>query len=217
MAFDDRFDAVIFDMDGTMLDSMSHWRRINYDFLERRGLQPPADIRENLMFIHNKQAIARYIQEFHLPLSPEEILEEYRAIMRGYYLGAVLPKPYLFTYLSHLKRRGKRMCVGTATPAAIARPALERHGILEHMEFILSARDEDIGKGDPAFYRLAAGKLGLSPARCALFDDAPYAMRGAKTAGLTVLAMAEPIQAPLKEEILSLCDLYVHDFGQLCV
>ncbi len=215
--FEDRFDAVIFDMDGTLLDSMPYWRRINYDFLARRGLEPPEEIRADLMSVSNRVAAKLYIEKFSLGLTLEQVLEEYQRLMAGYYQRDIQPKPHVAQYLDHLKARGKRLCVGTASPRKLACPALARHHLLEKFEFVMSAFDEGIPKEGPAFYLEAAQRLGLPPNRCAMFEDALYAMEGAKAAGLWVMGIEEKIQAPFAQKIRDICDVYIQDFAQLCV
>lgn len=215
--FEDNFDAVIFDMDGTLLDSMPYWRRINYDFLSERGLQPPKEIRADLMSTSNRVAAQLYIDTFRLGMTLQEVMSEYQRLMQRYYQTVIQPKPHVLLYLDHLKALGKRVCVGTASPLKLACPALARHHLLERFEFVMSAFDEGIPKEGPAFYREAARRLGLPTGRCAMFEDALYAMEGARQAGMWVMGIEEPIQKPFKEKIRAACHLYVRDFAELCV
>lgn len=215
--FEDNFDAVIFDMDGTILDSMSCWRRINADFLAEHGLEPPEEIRADLMSTSNRVAARLYAKKFDLGMTMEQIMAEYQRLMARYYQSEVKPKPHIIKYLDHLKGLGKRVCVGTASPLSLACPALARHGLLERFEFVQSAFDLGVPKEEPAYYLIAADRLGLPARRCAMFEDALYAMRGAKAAGMWVLGIEEPVQKPFEAEIIAACDVYVRDFAELCV
>lgn len=215
--FEKNFDAVIFDMDGTLLNSMPYWRKINYDFLKARGLEPSEDVRADLMSISTRVAGKMYIDQFHLNMTLDQVMAEYRRLMAHYYMEEIQPKPNIKKYIRHLKNMGKRVCVGTATPRALAEPALARHGLLEEFEFVMSGIDEGLLKEKPAFYLEAARRLNLPPQRCAMFEDALYAMQGAREAGLWVMGIAEPVQKAHKDEIKRVCHLYVEDFSELCV
>ena len=158
-----------------------------------------------------------YIEKFDLGLTLEQVMGEYQRLMAVYYQRDIQPKPHVARYLDQLKARGKRLCVGTASPCRLARPALARHHLLDKFEFVMSAFDEGIPKEGPAFYLEAARRLGLPPNRCAMFEDALYAMEGAKAAGLWVMGIEEKIQAPFAQKIRAICDVYIQDFAQLCV
>ncbi len=210
-----QFDAMIFDMDGTLLDSMTYWRRINVDFLAARGLEPPEEIRADIMDISNRICAKVYARDFNLDMSAEQILDEYRRRMGVYYQSEIMPKPHALDYVRHLKRSGVRTCVLTASPTNLAIPALDRHGLYEEMEFVLSSSDLQMDKGDGAVYDLTAEKLNLPARRCAMFEDALYAARGAKNAGLTVYAISDSTQRMDQNKLKKIADRYIHDFSEL--
>ncbi|MEA4898893.1 HAD family hydrolase [Bacillota bacterium Meth-B3] len=210
-----RFDAMIFDMDGTLLDSMGYWRRINVDFLAARGLTPPEEIRADILETSNRVAARLYAERLDIGMDMAQIMAEYRRRMGVYYQTEIGPKPDALGYVNWLRRRGVRVCVGTASPLDLAVPALERHGLLEPMEFVLSAQDLGMDKGGPDFYRLIAERLNLPCERCAMFEDALYAARGAKAAGLTVYAIADHTQRAHEAELREVADVFVRDFAEL--
>ncbi|MDO4547443.1 MAG: HAD family phosphatase [Clostridia bacterium] len=207
--------AMIFDMDGTILDSMSYWRRINVDFLKERGLEPPEEIRADILSISNRVCADMYAAKYDLNMTRDEILAEYRRIMSRYYATEITPKPRVGEYMDHLLASGVRLCLGTATPRELAQPALSRHGLWDKFEFIVSGLDLGLDKQYPEYYRYAVDKLGLDCGECAMFEDALYAMKGAKEAGLVVYGIYDPIHEKYQKEIEEICDVYIHGYAEL--
>ena len=207
--------AVVFDMDGTLLNSMPYWRKINSDFLSDRGLEPPEDIRADLMSISNRVCANMYADKYKLNMTTEDILAEYRSRMSRYYATEIEPKPHVGEYLDYLLDNGVRLCLGTATPRALAEPALSRHGLWDKFEFILSGMDMGLMKESPEYYLTAADMLGLPVGDCVMFEDALYAMQGAKAAGMQVWGIYEPIQKGNLAQIEEICDVFIHDYAEL--
>lgn len=210
-----RFEKIrgaMFDMDGTLLDSMPYWRKLNVDFLKARGLTAPMEIRADLLSTSNRVCASAYAGMDGLSMTTEEILAEYRRLMKRYYETEIVPKPGASDYVRRLRASGIKTCVATASPLALATMALDKHGMLKDFDFVVSAFDLKMKKEEPYFYRLAAEKLGLPCEECVMFEDALYAMHGARAAGLYVFGIAEEIQARQRSEIEAFCDAFAENY-----
>jgi HAD superfamily hydrolase (TIGR01509 family) len=129
------------------------------------------------------------------------------------YRTVILPKAGAAECLKALKKAGLKLCVATVTPQHVAEMALKRHGLLDLFEFVANADDTGVSKSKPEFFHQIAGRMGLAAPDCAVFEDAVYAMRGAKAAGCKVVAVEDASSAPDLPEILEICDVYVHDYN----
>lgn len=209
------FDAFLFDMDGTLLDSMGYWRGENRKFMARHNLPIPKDI-ENILDIMSGHALARRIaKDYQGEYTFEAIVDEYGREMPKYYQTVIQPKQGAKRFLEALKKQGKKLAVVTATHTETARMALKRHDMLDYFELVTDETDTPFHKSDPKMYIAVAEKLGVKPERCVMFEDALYAMKGAKAAGLTVFAIFEKIYTELPEQtrdIPTVSSMYVDTF-----
>lgn len=183
----------IFDMDGTLVDSMGYWERLGVEYLTREGVSQERAERafDEISTMTLAQAVDFFIQTLHLTQTPQEIIDGMQQVMEEHYRQDVMLKPGIQGYLEQLKQRGCRMCVATATAEPLARLCLERLGIAHYFQFILSCETIGIGKGDAEIYRMAARQLGGTPEETAVFEDALYAARTAKQAGFYTVGVKD--------------------------
>jgi HAD superfamily hydrolase (TIGR01509 family) len=207
-----KFKGAIFDMDGTILDSMGHWRGLNTEFLAKRGLEVPEEIRGKELTTSSSVTSRLYAERYDLGMTWQEIIQEFEDSMAPIYRDIVQPKPGAAQLLRSLKARGLRLCVATLTPQSAAEMALGRHGLLDLFEFVLCASDTGLKKSDPEFFRHVAARMGLLSEECLVFEDALYAMRGARAAGCGVVAVDEPASRPHLAQIRETCHVYVDNY-----
>lgn len=202
----------IFDMDGTLVDSMGYWKRLGREFLRRQGIEE--DVEPLLERCKTKTLIetaGEMIRLFGLEGTPEELIARMNQVMEGHYRKDVCLKPGVVRYLDTLKARGVEMGVATATRRDLARLCLERLGIAQYFNFVLSCEMVGKGKDQPDVFLEAALRLDAMPGEIAVFEDAVTAVRTAKAAGFyTVGIYDEPgaadwptLMAEADESILS--------------
>ena len=182
--------AAIFDLDGTLLDSMGVWDQVDVDFLSKRGIDVPDDYMAKVAAMQFR-AIAEYtIARFDLPDTPEELMDEWDEMARVMYATVVEVKPGAVDYLRALKATGAKLAVATSLPPRLREPALRHVGMFDFFDEIVSVDDaNDVGKDHPDVFLLAASRLGTAPADCTVFEDLLVAIRSAKSVGMRVWAM----------------------------
>ena len=177
----------IFDMDGTLVDSMPFWKDLAAEYLRGKGIEAiPADLSERIKPMTMSESAAAFRAEFGLDV---DIEGEMNDMMAAHYRRDIPLKPGVAKYLHALQARGVGMCVASATAEHLMAACLERLGVLPCFAFLLSCEDVGAGKGSPAVYLEAARRLGAEPAETAVFEDALYAVRTAKNAGFHVVGV----------------------------
>ncbi|PST47482.1 beta-phosphoglucomutase [Bifidobacterium callitrichos] len=205
--------AAIFDLDGTLLDSMGVWDQVDIDFLARRGIPVPDDYMAKVAPMQFRQIAEYTIARFGLNDTPEQLMDEWDEMARVAYATQVEAKPGALDYLRELKARGVRLGVATSLPPRLREPALGHVGMLDLFDEIVSVDDaNDVGKDRPDVYLLAARRLGVEPADCTVFEDLLVAIRSAKSVGMTVWAMHDDSSDADWPEICELADGVLFDF-----
>ena len=203
---------VIFDMDGTLTDSMHFWRDLGRDYLLQKGVHPDDRQLWMVQTMTMAQTAQHFMGCFGLPGPAEDIVAEMNGMMEHHYRTDVPLKPGVLAYLEGLSARGTRMCVATATAAPLARACLERLGGAGDFAAILSCEDIGLSKQQPDLYLLAARQLGGRPEQTAVFEDTLYAARTAKQAGFYTVGVYDPCGAGNWEALSTLADETITDW-----
>ena len=202
----------IFDMDGTLVDSMHYWKGLGRDYLESLGIHPDERLLWMVKAMTMLEGAAYFMDTFHIPGPPQRIVDEMEAMMEEHYRRDVPLKPGVKAYLERLRGRGCRLCVATATAEPLARQCLSRLGVDHLFDFILSCETLGVSKNRPDVFLEAARRLGAAPGETAVFEDALYAARTAREAGFYTVAVPEPSYAGDWPELSALADECILDW-----
>ena len=211
----DTMKAAIFDMDGTLIDSMPAWRRLNAEFARSHGITPTPKQEEEMYSMSGTMVVSYYREEFGLETDFAALCESACRAMEAVYDAGVPLKPGAAAYLKRLKARGVKCVLATATPARQALTALNRMHLTEDLDFIFSTDMIGTGKSDPKFFDLLCERIGEKKEDCVMFEDALYAMKGAKAAGLGVVGITDSTNTHDIPRIRETCDLLIDSYDEL--
>ncbi len=204
--------AYIFDLDGTLLDSLWIWDQIDVDFLKKRGIEVPPDYIDAIYSMSFPESAEYTISRFGLPDKADDLMREWND-MAAYAYGNTIPlKPYAREYLHALKEKGVKLGVATSLPVVLYEPALKNNGLYELFDVICSSDEAACGKTKPDIFLLAARKLGVDPRDCIVFEDNPQAMQSAKQAGMTVYGIYDETSKEQWQMITRIADGTLYDF-----
>lgn len=207
------FKAALFDLDGTLLDSMYVWKRVDEVFFAARGIPIPPDYGRAIAGMSFRET-AQYTVDRYLPGEDwRDVCAEWTRLSQLEYARNVRLKPGAMRYLRLLRRAGVKLAVTTALTPDLFEPCLAHLGVDELFDVFCST-DHTGGRGKLSgeVYRLAANRLGVAPADCAVFEDVLAGIRGAKAAGMRAYCVRDRHSEKDFDAIAALADDMIDDF-----
>lgn len=206
------FKAAIFDLDGTLLNSMDVWEEIDMKFLHKRGLIVPDNYVTEICARSFAEAARYTIDLFGLTESIGEIITEWNAMAAYEYAQNVRLAPFAADYLLKLKGMGIRLAVATGLPEKLYYPCLENNGVVSLFDALCSTEQVERGKEYPDIFQFTAKKLGIVPNKCIVFEDVLPAIISAKQAGMIVYGVYDKYSSNNRSKIEAIADGYLTSF-----
>jgi len=194
--------AIIFDLDGTLIDSMQLWRRVDGEFLNKRGIQVPGDLFDHLPAGNSFIQTAQYfIDRFGLSDSVESVMAEWTDMVRWHYANDVSLKPGAAQLLSSISASGIRIGLGTSNSFELAKIVLSANQLWDYFHSHITGDMHLRGKPFPDIYLRCAEALGVAADQCLAVEDTLSGVMAARTAGMRTYAIYDEDSLPLWEKI----------------
>lgn len=209
-------DAVIFDMDGTLIDSMWIWTDIDEKYMEKYHLTEPENFGKGMEGMSFSETAQYFLKVFpSLNLTPEEVMEEWTQMAYERYVTQVELKKGVREFLALLKEWGIKLGIATSNGRTLVDGTLNALNIVSFFDSVKCACEAGAGKPAPDVYLLAAEELGVKPERCLVFEDVCMGILAGKNAGMKVCAVEDDFSKLQRDEKRELADYYIQDYDDI--
>lgn len=207
--------AVIFDLDGTLIDSMWMWESIDIEYLGRFGIAYEKDIQEQIEGMSFSETAIYFKERFQIPHTLEQMKNDWDSLAYEKYKNEVPLKKGALAFLNYLKQNGIKMGIATSNSKTLVKVVLEKHQIEPYFGSIHTACEVEKGKPAPDIYLLVAKELGVKPKECLVFEDVPQGIMAGKNAGMTTCAVEDPFSAEQREVKKEIADYYIESYEEI--
>ena len=209
-------EAVIFDMDGTLIDSMWIWPSIDEDFFKKYNLVEPQNFHEDIEGMSYTEVVHFFLEVFPtLTQTPQQIMDEWTEMAHERYINQAPLKEGVYEFILEMKRQGKKIGIATSNGRTLVEDTLKALGVTEYFDVVRTACEAGKGKPAPDVYLLVAEEMGISPKHCLVFEDVPMGILAGKNAGMKVCAVDDEFSRIQEEKKKSLADYYIYGYDDI--
>jgi 16S rRNA pseudouridine516 synthase len=206
------FEAVIFDLDGSLVDSMWMWKAIDIEYLKGFGIDAPKDLQKEIGGRSFVETAIYFKERFSLPDTIEKIGDDWNKMAFDKYTHEVPLKDGAYDFLSLCEEKGIKLGIASSNSTELIEQVLSSHDIREKFQSIKSGTEVHKGKPAPDIYLLVAKELGVDPKKCLVFEDLVDGIKAARNAGMTVVAVSDDYSRHSDDLKKQLSDLYIEDY-----
>lgn len=212
----ENMNAVIFDMDGTLIDSMWIWTSIDEVYMKKYNLEMPENFHDGMEGMSYSE-VAQYFKDCfpELPFTTQEIMDEWTEMAYERYTTQVELKKGAREFLEYIRELGIHTGIATSNGRKLVDDTLAALGIRDLFDSVRCAHEAGAGKPAPDVYLLVAEDLKVDPAHCLVFEDVPMGILAGKNAGMWVCAVKDPFSEDQIEKKRSLADYYIQDYDDI--
>jgi len=208
-------EAVIFDLDGSLVDSMWIWKDIDIEYLARFGIPLPEDLQEAIEGMSFSETAMYFKERFSIPDSLDKMKADWNQMAWDKYTKEVPLKRGVKTFLEVCKSKGIKLGIATSNSRELVDNIAEVHGLDNYFACIMTACEVERGKPFPDIYLAVAKELDVKPENCLVFEDIIPGIMAGKNAGMVVCAVEDEYSAQDRERKYELADYYIEDFESL--
>ncbi|MBQ4560462.1 MAG: HAD family phosphatase [Tyzzerella sp.] len=209
-------DAVIFDIDGTLVDSMHVWTDIDDIFLEKYHLVEPENFHEGMEGKSYSETAQYFLDLFpELPHTKEELEAEWHEMAFEIYTKELQLKKGAYDFILDMHKAGMKLGIATSNSRDLAEGLLMNTGVWQYLDAVWTSDEAKAGKPAPDVYLKVAESLSVKPERCLVFEDVPNGILAGKNAGMKVCAVEDPFSNPQITRKKELADYYIQDYDDI--
>lgn len=205
-------DAVIFDLDGTLINSMWVWKHVDEIYMKKYQITQPNDFHSVMEGMSYTEVAAYFRDTFQLPMTVEEIKQEWLDMSIDMYRNDVQLKEGVTEFLDYLQSRNIKIGLATSCSMAHVEAVLEGRQIRHYFHALSTSCAVNAGKPAPDVYLKAAQDMMVDPSHCLTFEDVPKGIMAGKNAGMTTCAVEDIGNVKQRIELRELANYYITTF-----
>ncbi|MDO4965451.1 MAG: HAD family phosphatase [Lachnospiraceae bacterium] len=207
--------ACIFDLDGTVVDSMWIWRSIDHDYLAIHGYEVPDDMAKDIEGSSMKEVAKYFKNRFHIEDDIDKIVNDWNDMALMKYTNDVTLKPHIDEFLSYLKNNNIKVGLSTSNSMLLAKAVLKARGIYDYFDAMSAGCSDIKGKPAPDIYLKTADMLSVDPSECLVFEDLIKGLNAGINAGMKTCAVKDEYSMYQWEEKIKLADYFIEDYHEV--
>lgn len=207
--------AVLFDLDGTLIDSMWMWKQIDIDYLARHQCELPETLQYEIEGMSFTETAAYFKQRFAIADAIEVIQNEWLLMARDKYLNETPLKEGALQFIHYLQEQDIKLGIATSNSRELVRDVLAVHNLTDAFSAVFTCCDVPRGKPEPDIYLFVAQHLGVNPKECLVFEDIPKGLTAGKRAGMQTCAVWDQYSIEQDDEKRKLADYYIHTYNDV--
>lgn len=204
--------AVIFDLDGTLVDSMWMWKAIDIEYLGKFGISLPETLQKDIEGMSFSETAAYFKETFQIPDSLEQIKSDWNRMAYEKYTKEVPLKKGAKEFLDYCRNQKILLGIATSNSRELVESTMDALKIRDYFGCIMTGCDVAKGKPAPDIYLATAKILGVEPSECLVFEDVIMGIMAGKNAGMEVCAVEDEFSMHQLEEKKRLADYYIRDY-----
>ncbi|MCB9498314.1 MAG: HAD family phosphatase [Bacillales bacterium] len=203
-----KIDCAIFDLDGTLVDSMLYWAKVPQTYLEKKGIIEKEDIATEFLSMSLEESAIFLKEKYQLQDSVKEIMQGINDCIEDYYLNNIPLKPGIKELLDELKTRNVKMAVATATDKYLVIECLHKLNIESYFDYVITSSEVGSSKNNPEIYLRCAAYLKSTPEKSIIFEDLPYGIISSHQVGFHTVGLYDEASKHLQKQIKDHSDFY---------
>lgn len=207
--------GMLFDLDGTLIDSMWMWKAIDIEYLGLYGIELPKGLQRKIEGMSFSETAVYFKEQFQIPDSLDKIKSTWNEMAYDKYKNEVPLKEGVLDFLKYCKKQGIKTAICTSNSRELASVCLESLGIDQYIDLLVTACDVNKGKPSPDIYLTAAKKLSLTPEECLVFEDIVKGLQAGISAGMDTCAVEDKYSEETEAEKRKHARYYVRSFHEV--
>jgi 16S rRNA pseudouridine516 synthase len=208
-------EAIIFDLDGTLVDSMWIWEDIDMEYLERYKFDLPEDLQDEIEGMGFTETAVFFKEKFNIPATVEEIKKDWNNLARQKYETEVPLKEGAINILDYAKENHIKLGIASSNSRELIEVVLKSHNIHSYFDTIVTSCEAKKGKPAPDVYLMAAKNLNIENEKCLVFEDVPAGIKAGLAANMRVCAIEDEFSMKAKKEKIELADYYIKNYNDI--